>query len=72
MTTDLFDLTGKIAVVTGASRGIGAEIARLLARFEYYVSFGVAKHDPNSRRSRISARPAVRVGVENAHRKLVN
>jgi len=29
--TELFDLTGKIAIVTGASRGIGEEIAKLLA-----------------------------------------
>jgi NAD(P)-dependent dehydrogenase (short-subunit alcohol dehydrogenase family) len=29
--SDLFDLTGKIALVSGASRGIGAAIAKLLA-----------------------------------------
>jgi len=32
-----FDLAGKIAIVTGASRGIGAEIAKLLAQHAAHV-----------------------------------
>ncbi len=32
MTTNLFNLDGKIALITGASRGIGESIARLLAQ----------------------------------------
>ena len=34
---NLFDLTGKIALVTGASRGIGEQIAKLLAQHGAHV-----------------------------------
>ena len=45
MTTNLFDLTGKIALVSGASRGIGEEIARLLAEQGAHVIVSSRKID---------------------------
>lgn len=49
MKTTLFDLDGKIALVTGASRGIGASIARLLAQQGAHVIVSSRKqHDCQS------------------------
>jgi len=43
--TQLFDLTGKIAMVTGASRGIGEAIAKLLAEQGAHVIVSSRKID---------------------------
>jgi NAD(P)-dependent dehydrogenase (short-subunit alcohol dehydrogenase family) len=45
MSTKLFDLTGKIALVTGASRGIGEQIAKLLAEQGAHVIVSSRKLD---------------------------
>jgi enoyl-[acyl-carrier protein] reductase III len=48
MTTDLLDLSGRRALVTGASRGIGAAIARELALRGAHVWLNFSRDEPGA------------------------
>ena len=62
MDSKLFDLSGKVAVVTGASKGIGAGIAK---------GFGAAGASPSGAGFRSSRTPSRRCGTAGPESTLV-
>ncbi|WP_018621371.1 SDR family NAD(P)-dependent oxidoreductase [Spirosoma luteum] len=60
----MFDLTGKVAVITGASKGIGEDMARVFARFGAKVIVSSRKQDAcDALASDISAQGGEATGI---------
>src|SRR5437763_1591818 len=58
----MFDLRGRVALVTGASRGLGAAMARALAAAGAHVALHASRSEPTD----LAASIAAQHGVETA------
>ena len=59
----LFDLTGKVAIITGSSRGIGAATARQFAKAGYRVALVARRAAPLEERVAELTRAGIEVAV---------